>query len=152
MTKMTWPSDKEASATIVESPQARSTDRAVIREDLPEGTDSDLPIEASWGTPVEILKATPPERTDDSVRLYLREIGSVNLLSREGEVAIAKRIEAGRRAIIASLCECPLTFQSIVIWRDELSDGRIFLHDIIDVEVTHFGPGAEAIPAVMPLS
>jgi RNA polymerase primary sigma factor len=132
MTKMTR-RYKEAGATV-ESPRARSTDRAAIREDLPEDTDSDLPIEASWGTPVKILKAIPPERTDDSVRLYLREIGSVNLLSREGEVAIAKRIEAGRRAMIASLCECPLTFQTVVIWRDELSDGRIFLRDIIDLE------------------
>src|SRR5262249_38818229 len=113
MTKMTRRSDKEASATIVESPQSRSTDRAAIRDDLPEDTDSDLVVDATWGTPVKVLKA--PERTDDSFRLYLREIGSVNLLSREGEVAIAKRIEAGRRAMIASLCECPLTFQTIVI-------------------------------------
>src|SRR5215813_5712676 len=146
MTKMTRRSDKEASTTIVESPQARSTDRAAIREDLPEDTDSDLPIEASWGTPVKTLKAIPPERTDDSVRLYLREIGSVNLLSREGEVAIAKRIEAGRRAMIASLCECPLTFQTIVIWRDELSDGRIFLRDIIDLEALDASLG-EADPS-----
>jgi RNA polymerase primary sigma factor len=132
MTKMTRRSDKEASAAIVESPQARSIDRAAIREDLPEDTDSDLPVEATWGTPVKVLKAS--ERTDDSVRLYLREIGSADLLSREGEVALAKRIEAGRRAMIAGLCECPLTFQTIVIWRDELSDGRIFLRDIIDLE------------------
>src|SRR5215475_2143433 len=132
MTKMTRRSDKEASATIVESPQARSIDRAAIREDLPEAADSDLPVKTTWGAPVKVLKAS--ERTDDPVRLYLREIGSVDLLSREGEVAIAKRIEAGRRAMIASLCECPLTFQTIVIWRDELTDGRIFLRDIIDLE------------------
>jgi sigma-70-like protein len=89
MTKMTRRSDKEA--TIVESPH-RSIDRAAIREDLPEDNDSDLPVEATWGTPVKVLKAS--ERTDDSVRLYLREISSVDLLSREGEVALAKRIEA----------------------------------------------------------
>jgi len=89
MTKMTR-RYKEAGATFVESPQARSIDRAAIREDLPADTDSDLPVEATWGTPVKALKAS--ERTDDSVRLYLREIGSVDLLSREGEVAIAKRI------------------------------------------------------------
>src|ERR1700722_270856 len=64
----------------------------------------------------------PTERTDDPVRLYLREMGSMELLSREGEVAIAKRIEAGREAMIAGLCESPLTFQAIVIWRDELNN------------------------------
>src|SRR6266481_3087105 len=139
MTKMTRRSYKEAGATIVESPQARSIDRAAIREDAPEDTDSDLLIGASWGTPVKGLK--PSVRTDDPIRLYLREIGSVDLLSREGEVAIAKRIEAGRRAMIASLCESPRTFQTIVIWRDELSDGRIFLRDIIDLEALHASLG-----------
>jgi RNA polymerase primary sigma factor len=146
MTKMTRQSYK-AGATIVASPQARSTDRAVIREDTPEDTDSDLLIETSWGTPVKVLKAS--ERADDPVRLYLREIGSVDLLSREGEVAIAKRIEAGRRAMIAGLCESPLTFQAIVIWRDELSDGRIFLRDIIDLEAL-CGSLGEADPTATP--
>ena len=147
MTKMTRQSYKEAGATIVASPQARSTDRAVMREDAPEDTDSDLLIETSWGTPVKVLKAS--ERADDPVRLYLREIGSVDLLSREGEVAIAKRIEAGRRAMIAGLCESPLTFQAIVIWRDELSDGRIFLRDIIDLEAL-CGSLGEADPTATP--
>src|SRR6266404_5761072 len=142
MTKMTRQSYK-AGATIVASPQARSTDRAVIREDAPEDTDSDLLIETSWGTPVKVLKAS--ERADDPVRLYLREIGSVDLLSREGEVAIAKRIEAGRRAMIAGLCESPLTFQAIVIWRDELNDGKVFLRDIIDLEATYAGPDAKQV-------
>jgi RNA polymerase primary sigma factor len=146
MTKMTRQSYK-AGATIVASPQARSTDRAVIREDAPEDTDSDLLIETSWGTPVKVLKAS--ERADDPVRLYLREIGSVDLLSREGEVAIAKRIEAGRRAMIAGLCESPLMFQAIVIWRDELSDGRIFLRDIIDLEAL-CGSLGEADPTATP--
>ena len=63
--------------------------------------------------------------------MYLREMGSVELLSREGEVAIAKRIEAGREAIIAGLCESPLTFQAIVIWRDELNEGKALLREII---------------------
>ncbi len=148
MTKMTRRSYKEAGATIVESPQARSIDRAAIREDAPEDTDSDLLIGASWGTPVKVLKAS--ERTDDPARLYLREIGSVDLLSREGEVAIAKRIEAGRRAMIASLCESPLTFQTIVIWRDELSDGKIFLRDIIDLEELYASLG-EADPTDDPI-
>ena len=70
-------------------------------------------------------KSEPAERTDDPVRMYLREMGSVELLSREGEIAIAKRIEAGREAMIAGLCESPLTFQAIIIWRDELNEGKI---------------------------
>src|SRR5262245_63289793 len=78
----------------------------------------------------------PTERTDDPVRMYLREMGSVELLSREGEIAIAKRIEAGREAMIAGLCESPLPFQAIIIWRDELNDGKILLRDIIDLEAT----------------
>ncbi len=74
--------------------------------------------------------------------MYLREMGSVELLSREGEIAIAKRIEAGREAMIAGLCESPLTFQAIIIWRDELNDGKILLRDIIDLEATYAGPFA----------
>ena len=85
-------------------------------------------------------KSEPSERTDDPVRMYLREMGSVELLSREGEIAIAKRIEAGREAMIAGLCESPLTFQAIIIWHDELNDGRILLRDIIDLEATYEGP------------
>ncbi len=80
------------------------------------------------------------DRTDDPVRMYLREMGTVELLSREGEIAIAKRIEAGREAMIAGLCESPLTFQAIIIWRDELNEGKILLRDIIDLEATYEGP------------
>jgi RNA polymerase primary sigma factor len=86
-------------------------------------------------------------RTDDPVRLYLRDMGSIELLSREGEIAIAKRIEAGREAMIAGLCESPLTFQAIIIWRDELNEAKVFLREIIDLEATHAGPDAKAIPA-----
>jgi RNA polymerase primary sigma factor len=85
-------------------------------------------------------KAEPTDRTDDPVRMYLREMGSVELLSREGEIAIAKRIEAGREAMIAGLCESPLTFQAIIIWRDELNEGKVLLRDIIDLEATYAGP------------
>ena len=88
-------------------------------------------------------KKEPSERTDDPVRMYLREMGSVELLSREGEIAIAKRIEAGREAMIAGLCESPLTFQAIIIWRDELNEGKVFLRDIIDLEATYAGPDAQ---------
>ena len=79
------------------------------------------------------------DRTDDPVRMYLREMGSVELLSREGEIAIAKRIEAGRNTMIAGLCESPLTFQAITIWRDELLDEAIMLRDVIDLETTFSG-------------
>ncbi len=82
------------------------------------------------------------DRTDDPVRMYLREMGSVELLSREGEIAIAKRIEAGRNTMIAGLCESPLTFQAITIWRDELLDEEILLRDVIDLETT-FGETME---------
>ena len=88
-------------------------------------------------------------RTDDPVRMYLREMGSVELLSREGEIAIAKRVEAGREAMIAGLCESPLTFQAIIIWRDELNEGKVFLRDIIDLEATYAGPDAKAMPATV---
>ena len=76
------------------------------------------------------------DRTDDPVRMYLREMGSVELLSREGEIAIAKRIEAGRNTMILGLCESPLTFQAITIWRDELLEEEILLRDVIDLETT----------------
>ncbi len=91
-------------------------------------------------------KSEPSERTDDPVRMYLREMGTVELLSREGEIAIAKRIEAGHEAMIAGLCESPLTFQAIIIWRDELNEGRVLLRDIIDLEATYEGPEAKAAP------
>ena len=89
------------------------------------------------------------DRTDDPVRMYLREMGSVELLSREGEIAIAKRIEAGRNTMIAGLCESPLTFQAITIWRDELLSEDILLRDVIDLEAT-FGDqmGEEETPGV----
>ncbi|QDL93065.1 RNA polymerase sigma factor RpoD [Paroceanicella profunda] len=82
------------------------------------------------------------DRTDDPVRMYLREMGSVELLSREGEIAIAKRIEAGRNTMISGLCESPLTFQAITIWRDELLEEKIMLRDVIDLETT-FGASVE---------
>jgi len=88
-------------------------------------------------------KTTSTDRTDDPVRMYLREMGSVDLLSREGEMAIAKRIEAGKEAMIEGLCESPLTFQAIIIWRDELNEGQVLLRDIIDLEASYAGPDAK---------
>jgi RNA polymerase primary sigma factor len=93
------------------------------------------------------------DRTDDPVRMYLREMGSVELLSREGEIAIAKRIEAGRNTMIAGLCESPLTFQAITIWRDELLAEEILLRDVIDLETTfgnQLGDGEAEEPVVQP--
>ena len=77
------------------------------------------------------------DRTDDPVRMYLREMGVVELLSREGEIAIAKRIEAGRNTMIMGLCESALTFEALMIWRDELAEGAILLREIIDLDTTY---------------
>src|SRR5262245_40271377 len=104
-------------------------------------------VEVQQKVPAKSEAKEPTERTDDPVRMYLREMGSVELLSREGEIAIAKRIEVGREAMIAGLCESPLTFQAIIIWRDELNEGKVFLRDIIDLEATYAGPDAKAMPA-----
>ena len=78
-------------------------------------------------------------RTDDPVRMYLREMGNVELLSREGEIAIAKRIEAGREMMIGGICESPLTMRAIVCWHDALVEGRLLLRDVIDLEATYAG-------------
>lgn len=124
--------------TVVESeeeaePAAAKAQAAALEEAEPV---ENLPIK------VEAEKA-PADRTDDPVRMYLREMGQVELLSREGEIAIAKRIEAGREAMIQGLCESPLTFQAIIIWRDELNEAKILLRDIIDLEATYAGPEAK---------
>jgi RNA polymerase primary sigma factor len=105
-------------------------------------------IEVQQKVPTKSKAKEPTERTDDPVRMYLREMSPVKLLSREGEFAIAKRIEAGREAMIAGLCESPLTFQAIIIWRDELNEGKVFLRDIIDLEATYAGPDAKAMPVI----
>jgi RNA polymerase primary sigma factor len=104
-------------------------------------------VEVRQKVPAKSEAKEPTERTDDPVRMYLREMGSVELLSREGEIAIAKRIEAGREAMIAGLCESPLTFQAIIIWRDEINEEKVLLRDIIDLEATYAGPDAKAMPA-----
>ncbi len=116
--------------------------------------ESDGELVESTGTAVARTTTArePTDRTDDPVRMYLREMGSVELLSREGEIAIAKRIEAGRETMIAGLCESPLTFQAIIIWRDELAEGKILLRDIIDLEATYAGPDAKNAPPPAPYS
>jgi RNA polymerase primary sigma factor len=119
-------------------------------EDAEEGDDEPEGGELTEAQPTAVATKPakePTDRTDDPVRMYLREMGSVELLSREGEIAIAKRIEAGRETMIAGLCESPLTFQAIIIWHDELQAGKILLRDIIDLEATYAGPDAKAAPA-----
>ncbi|HEV7328090.1 MAG TPA: RNA polymerase sigma factor RpoD [Bosea sp. (in: a-proteobacteria)] len=126
-----------------EDPEAAGEERAARGKDdgEDEAEGGDLVEAQRTALPVETKRnLEPTERTDDPVRMYLREMGSVELLSREGEIAIAKRIEAGREAMIAGLCESPLTFQAIIIWRDELNEGKVLLRDIIDLEATYAGP------------
>ena len=103
-----------------------------------EAVGGELVATSSTSRDVAVVTTTTEalDRTDDPVRMYLREMGSVELLSREGEIAIAKRIEAGRNTMIAGLCESPLTFQAIIIWRDELLSEDILLRDVIDLEAT----------------
>ncbi|MFN3584530.1 RNA polymerase sigma factor RpoD [Phenylobacterium sp.] len=96
---------------------------------------------------VETTKEPAYDRTDDPVRMYLREMGSVELLSREGEIAIAKRIEAGRDTMIRGLCESALTFEAIMVWREELENGRILLREVIDLEQTYGGQNQGAAEA-----
>nr|WP_321524868.1 RNA polymerase sigma factor RpoD [uncultured Cohaesibacter sp.] len=146
---------EEVSSEQIEDTMSMLSDMGinVIEAEEADDNDSDSDSESESTDLVEAKTSTalakttsskePTDRTDDPVRMYLREMGSVELLSREGEIAIAKRIEAGREAMIAGLCESPLTFQAIIIWRDELLDGNILLRDIIDLEATYAGPGNE---------
>ncbi|HET9615962.1 MAG TPA: RNA polymerase sigma factor RpoD, partial [Pseudolabrys sp.] len=135
----------EMGINVVENEEAEEGEEKAADEaadDDEEDNGSEI-VESKSKSLATTEKKEPSERTDDPVRMYLREMGSVELLSREGEIAIAKRIEAGREAMIAGLCESPLTFQAIIIWRDELNEGKVFLRDIIDLEATYAGPDAK---------
>jgi RNA polymerase primary sigma factor len=135
----------EMGINVVETEEAESEEEESRDEPEEEESEGGEIVEA---TPKAVTKSEakePSERTDDPVRMYLREMGSVELLSREGEIAIAKRIEAGREAMIAGLCESPLSFQAVIIWRDELNEGKVFLRDIIDLEATYAGPDAKQV-------
>ena len=132
----------EMGINVVETEEADADEKAAEDDDDDDDTGTEV-VEAKTKSLATTEKKEPSERTDDPVRMYLREMGSVELLSREGEIAIAKRIEAGREAMIAGLCESPLTFQAIIIWRDELNEGKVFLRDIIDLEATYAGPDAK---------
>src|SRR5450759_115042 len=120
-------------------------EEAAEEEEEPQGGDL---VEAVQTKAVTTRSSEPADRTDDPVRMYLRAMGTVELLSREGEIAIAKRIEAGREAMIAGLCESPLTFQAIIIWRDEVNDSKVLLRDIIDLEATYAGPDGKNTPKI----
>jgi RNA polymerase primary sigma factor len=119
-------------------------------EDAQEQQSTD--VAAAAGTAVAEAPAKAAyDRTDDPVRMYLREMGSVELLSREGEIAIAKRIEAGRDAMISGLCESALTFEAIMVWRDELENNRILLREVIDLDATYGVLNPSSLPgAVQP--
>src|SRR5215469_7714493 len=140
----------EIGVNVVETKEAQleeeMTPRGEPEGEETEGESSELVEFQQRSVPTKSEAKEPVERTDDPVRMYLREMGSVELLSREGEIAIAKRIEAGRESMIAGLCESPLTFQAIIIWRDELNDGKVLLRDIIDLDATYAGPDAKASP------
>src|SRR5262249_25873143 len=137
---------------VIETKENRLEDEVAARgepeeeEDGTEGKNEVVEIEPR-SAPAKSAAKEPAERTNDPVRMYLGEMASVKLLSREGEIAIAKRIEAGREAMIAGLCESPLTFQAIIIWRDELNDGKVFVRDIIYLDATYAGPDAKPLPA-----
>lgn len=131
----------ELGIQVVESEETEDGEAPVAKVEKAEDAEEEEPAgnvdEASLG------------RTDDPVRMYLREMGSVELLSREGEIAIAKRIEAGRDMMIGGLCESPLTFKAIISWHDQLKAGRMLLRDIIDLEATQ-GAGAPAADGAAP--
>jgi RNA polymerase primary sigma factor len=114
-------------------------------EDAQEQQSTDVAAAASTGVAETPAKAAY-DRTDDPVRMYLREMGSVELLSREGEIAIAKRIEAGRDAMISGLCESALTFEAIMVWRDELENNRILLREVIDLDATYGVLNPSSVP------
>jgi len=130
---------------VVEDDEEAEADSEGEEEETVEGGDL---VEAGGRALATTTKREVGDRTDDPVRMYLREMGAVELLSREGEIAIAKRIEAGRETMIAGLCESPLTFQALIIWREELNEQRILLREIIDLETTYAGPEARQAPII----
>jgi RNA polymerase primary sigma factor len=136
------PQDK-INSDLIEDTMAMLSEMGIS---VTEGDDEDVPkAEKEGEEEAGNVDADELGRTDDPVRLYLREMGSVELLSREGEIAIAKRIEAGREMMIGGICESPLTIQAILSWHDALNEGKLLLRDIIDLEATYGGgPSNEA--------
>ncbi|HEY4944409.1 MAG TPA: RNA polymerase sigma factor RpoD [Rhizomicrobium sp.] len=152
------PSDKTSSEQIEDTMSLLNEMgiNVIESEEAEEGADENLPAVVEGGKEVVAKTGTAAEqydRTDDPVRMYLREMGSVELLSREGEIAIAKRIEAGRELMIGALCESPLTFEALTVWRDELNEGKVLLRDIIDLEAMYaVGPEGQAAAAAQAAS
>ena len=135
----------EMGVRVVEANSEIELDVATHEEPVEEAGGENELVEAQQRS--VLVKSTAKdaaERTDDPVRMYLRDMSSVGLLSRAGEVAIAKRIEAGRGVMLAGLCDSPLTFKAITIWRDELDEGKVYLRDIVDLDATHADPNANA--------
>ncbi len=152
------PPDQVASEQIEDVMSMLSEMGINVIEDDEEAEETDSKggalVETAGSREVAVATSSSDEkldRTDDPVRMYLREMGSVELLSREGEIAIAKRIEAGRNTMIAGLCESPLTFQAITIWRDELLNEDVLLRDVIDLEAT-FGNALDGDEDGVPLT
>src|SRR5678816_2940630 len=149
---------EEVSSEQIEDTMSMLSDMGINVIDTDEAEEPGAAAQAEEGesarpvvaaAPVAKVETTkePTERTDDPVRMYLREMGSVELLSREGEIAIAKRIEAGREKMIGAICESPLTFRAIIGWRKALVDHQMLLRDIIDLEATYQGPDAKPAPS-----
>jgi len=139
----------EMGITVVDSEDDMESEAAPASDEAEEEDETKTrAVAKKAGTAVAGQNTTSAQdRTDDPVRMYLREMGTVELLSREGEIAIAKRIEAGRNAMIRGLCESPLTFEAIMVWRDELQNGQVLLRDIIDLDATYGGVREDATAA-----
>src|SRR5687768_6788 len=134
----------ERGVTVVESAED-SDDEEEKEAEVEEEVD---PLDDGVSRPAVATKKEAVDRTDDPVRMYLREMGAVELLSREGEIAIAKRIEAGRDTMIWGLCESPITFNAIIEWSNALNEGTMQLREILDLEaMLSKGPTAEQINA-----
>src|SRR4051794_18528592 len=132
---------------VVESAEASDDDEDDDDKDSEPAVEDEVdPLDDGGPRPAAAVKKEPTDRTDDPVRMYLREMGAVELLSREGEIAIAKRIEAGRDTMIWGLCESPITFNAIIGWSNALNEGRMQLREIIDLEaMLSKGPTAEQL-------
>jgi RNA polymerase primary sigma factor len=131
---------------VVESNEAGDDEEDDDKDSEPAVEDEVDPLDDGGPRPAAATKKEPTDRTDDPVRMYLREMGAVELLSREGEIAIAKRIEAGRDTMIWGLCESPITFNAIIGWSNALNEGRMQLREIIDLEaMLSKGPTAEQL-------
>ncbi|HEY4071157.1 MAG TPA: sigma-70 family RNA polymerase sigma factor, partial [Sphingomicrobium sp.] len=136
----------EMGVQVVESAESSDDDEEDDKEAEASTDDEVDPLDDGGPRPAAAVKKEPTDRTDDPVRMYLREMGAVELLSREGEIAIAKRIEAGRDTMIWGLCESPITFNAIIEWSNALNEGRMQLREIMDLEaMLSKGPTAEQL-------